>query len=80
MDQTRQTTGQIESYIDDKREDLGSNLKELEYKVRSATDWKQQFRKNPITMLGVAFAGGILLATGSRSRRCRVSSQSESTA
>lgn len=63
MDQTGQTANQIESYIEDKRSDLGSNLQELEQKVRSATDWQQYFRKNPLTMLGVAFGGGILLAT-----------------
>lgn len=63
MDQTGQTANQIENYIEDKRADLGSNLQELEQKVRAATDWQQHFRKNPLTMLGVAFGGGILLAT-----------------
>ena len=66
-----QTTHQIEAHIENTRENLGSNLHELESKVRAATDWKQQFRQRPMTMLGVAFGGGILLATmlgGSRSR------------
>ena len=58
-----QTTRQIEAHIEDTREDLGANLNELEQKVKSVTDWKQQFRSNPMTMLGVAFGGGILLAT-----------------
>jgi hypothetical protein len=67
-----QTTHQIEAHIEDTREDLGSNLHELEQKVKSVTDWKQHFRTNPMTMLGVAFGGGILLATmlgGRKNRR-----------
>ena len=44
-------------------QEIGSNLHELEHKVRSVTDWKQHFQSNPMTMLGVALCGGILLAT-----------------
>ena len=47
-----QTTHQIEAHIEDTREDLGSNLHELEQKVKSVTDWKQHFRTSPMTMLG----------------------------
>ena len=67
-----QTTHQIEAHIEDTRKDLGSNLHELERKVKSVTDWKQHFQNNPMTMLGVAFGGGILLATmlgGRKNRR-----------
>jgi hypothetical protein len=67
-----QTTHQIEAHIEDTRKDLGSNLHELERKVKSVTDWKQHFQSNPMTMLGVAFGGGILLATmlgGRKNRR-----------
>ena len=67
-----QTTHQIEAHIEDTREDLGSNLHELEQKVKSVTDWKQHFQTSPMTMLGVAFGGGILLATmlgGRKNRR-----------
>ncbi len=68
-----EATNQIENYIDTKREDLGSNIRELEQKVKSATDWRQQFEKNPMVMVGAAFGGGVLLATmlssGGRSRR-----------
>lgn len=58
-----QATSQIVAHIEDTRDDLGSNLRELEQKVKSVTDWKQHFRTNPMTLLGVAFGGGILLAT-----------------
>jgi hypothetical protein len=67
-----QTTHQIEAHIEGTRKDLGSNLHELERKVKSVTDWKQHFQSNPMTMLGVAFGGGILLATmlgGRKNRR-----------
>ena len=67
-----QATSQIEAHIEDTREDLGSNLRELEQKVKSVTDWKQHFQKSPMTLLGVAFGGGIVLATmlgGRKSRR-----------
>jgi hypothetical protein len=57
------TTNQIESFIENKREDLGSNLQELEQKVKSITDWRQQFRNNPMTMVAVAFGGGVALAS-----------------
>jgi hypothetical protein len=65
-----ETTNQIENYIESKREDLGSNLAELENKVKSITDWREQFRSNPMTMVGVAFGGGLLLASmlGGKSR------------
>ena len=67
-----ETTNQIEANIESARDNLGSNLNELERKVKSVTDWKQHFQTKPMTMLGVAFGGGILLATmmgGRRSRR-----------
>jgi hypothetical protein len=58
-----ETTDQIAAHIEDTREDLGSNLRELEQKVKSVTDWKQHFQNSPMTMVGVAFGGGILLAS-----------------
>jgi hypothetical protein len=64
-----QTTDQIERHIEHTRGALGSNLQELEHKVKSVTDWKQHFQSNPMTMLGVAFGGGILLATLSAGHR-----------
>jgi hypothetical protein len=56
------TPDQIETQIETKRGDLRSNLEELEDKVKSVTDWRQQFRSNPGLMLGLAFGGGMLLA------------------
>jgi len=64
-----QTTHEIEAHIQDTRENLGTNLDELERKVKGSTDWKQHFKTKPMTMLGVAFGGGILLATTLGGRR-----------
>jgi hypothetical protein len=58
-----QAPSQIEAHIEDTRAEPDARLHELEQKVKSVTDWKQQFKTNPMTMLGVAFGGGILLAT-----------------
>jgi hypothetical protein len=65
-----QTTNQIEAHIESTRDALGANLKELEQKVQTATDWKHHFQNNPMAMLGAAFGGGILLASmlGGRKR------------
>lgn len=69
-----QTTDQITAHIEHTRDDLGSNLQELEQKVKAVTDWKQHFQSSPMTLLGVAFGGGVLLASmlGGRSRRPRL--------
>jgi len=55
------TAARIENHIEDTREHLGQNLRELELKVRSATDWRQQYENHPAAFLGVAFGGGLLL-------------------
>ena len=66
-----QAANQIEAHIEDTRADLGDNLRELEQKVKSATDWKHHYRNNPMTMVGIAFGGGIMLAAmlGGRKHR-----------
>jgi hypothetical protein len=66
------TANQIETHIERTRDNLGSNIQELEQKVKSVTDWKHHFQNNPMTMIGVAFGGGVLLATmlgGTQRRR-----------
>ena len=74
-----ETKNQIENHIEDARENLGSNLEELERKVKSVTDWKHYYAKSPMTMIGVAFGAGVLLAAMSgkkgRPRRRFVSSR-----
>lgn len=57
-----ETASQIENHIEETREDLGSNLQELEARVRLAADWRRQFRKNPPLFLALAFGSGLLLS------------------
>ncbi len=68
-----ETASQIENHIEDRREALGLNLRELEDKVKSVTDWRRQFQSRPLVLLSLAFGGGVLLAkiagSSSRSRR-----------
>jgi hypothetical protein len=57
-----QTTDQIENEIDQTREELMSNLEELESRVKDVADWRGQFRKHPGAMVAGAAIGGMLLA------------------
>jgi len=56
-----ETADKIETYIDQEREDLGSNLRELESKVKATTDWRTHFRKHPLLSVGIAVGGGLIL-------------------
>lgn len=58
-----ESTNQIEREIAAERDNLGKNLNELEDKAKSMTDWRSHFNKNPMTMIAVAFGGGIVLAS-----------------
>jgi hypothetical protein len=71
-----QTSGQIERHIQKTRNDLGDNFTELEEKVKTAMDWRNQFEERPMTMIALAFGGGILLSAllpRRRSTRSRTS-------
>ena len=54
---------QIAKHIESARNELGSNLHELENKVRQEADWKTHFERSPMTLMGLAFGGGVLLAS-----------------
>jgi len=58
-----QTTDQIEDVIDQTRENLKTNLEELETRVKAVTDWRSQFRKRPGSMVVAALVGGALLSS-----------------
>jgi hypothetical protein len=64
-----ETPDQIETHIRETRQDLSANLNELEQKVKSVTDWRQQYQKSPGTFLAVALGGGLLLAMMTRRPR-----------
>jgi hypothetical protein len=57
-----QTGDEIEGHIRTTREELRSNLQELEGRVKSAVDWRERFRRNPALGVGLAVGGGFLLA------------------
>lgn len=57
-----QTTDQIASDIDQTRDELKSNLEELETRVKSAADWREQFDRHPGVMIAGALLGGMLLS------------------
>jgi hypothetical protein len=65
---------QIEDHIRSTQRELGSNLQELEDKVKDATNWRVQFERHPLALLGIAFAGGLLLSAGVGGRRRRAPS------
>jgi hypothetical protein len=56
-------TDQIESHIREERDELRANLGELRARVRSATDWRRQFRDNTLLGVGLAFGVGLLLGS-----------------
>ena len=41
------TAHEIESHIEHTRAALGTNIEELEQKVKSITDWEHQFQARP---------------------------------
>jgi hypothetical protein len=63
------TSDQIERHIQETRNNLGDNFNELQDKVRTAVDWRAQFEEHPMTMMALAFGGGILLSALLPSRR-----------
>ncbi|HLZ91600.1 MAG TPA: hypothetical protein VKQ28_07775 [Candidatus Acidoferrum sp.] len=53
---------QIERHIYEQRTELGENINELQQKVKTAVDWRAQFDQRPLTMMGLAFGGGVVLS------------------
>jgi hypothetical protein len=57
-----QTSDQITREIHQTRAELKSNLRELETRVKTATDWRVQFNRHPVAMVAAALVGGALLS------------------
>ena len=66
----------IEESIRSTRRQLGSNLQELEHRVKDATNWRVQFGRHPWAFIGAAFTGGVLLSVALSGRRSTSWSQS----
>jgi uncharacterized glyoxalase superfamily metalloenzyme YdcJ len=58
-----ETSDQIERHIRETRHNLSDNFSELGDKVKTAVDWRAQFGERPVTMIALAFGGGMLLST-----------------
>lgn len=54
---------EIMNQIEYQRHELGRNLEELESRVKRRADWRAQFDRNPMLMMGVALGGGLLLGS-----------------
>jgi hypothetical protein len=52
----------IEQHIQQQRDEFGENVMELKQKVRRSFDWRAQVDERPLTMVGLAFGGGVLLS------------------
>ena len=73
-----ETSEQIERHIEQKQSELGSDLNELEQRVKRAFNWRAQVDEHPMACLAVAFAGGMVLsvALSGRGRHRRASESS----
>jgi hypothetical protein len=69
-------TDRIERHLDHERQALRSNLAELEHRVRSAVDWRRQYRGNTTLFLGLACASGLLIGM-MKARRTQAPSRLE---
>ena len=57
-----ESSDRIEQEIYRKREKIGEDLDDLQSRIKRTVDWRAQVEDHPFTMLGVAFAGGLLAA------------------
>jgi hypothetical protein len=62
-------TDRVKQHLDHERRALRSNLAELEHRVRSAVDWRTQFRGNTAAFLAFACASGLLIGMMTARRR-----------
>jgi hypothetical protein len=63
-----ETSNQIEREIRVERTQLDRNLDDLQSKVEEVTNWRAQFQKRPMVMIGFAIGGGLLLGSVSGRR------------
>lgn len=73
-----ENSDQIERHIQEQRDELGDNIGELQKKAKNAVDWRNQVQHRPMAMMGIAFAGGVLLSALLPHNRQRSSSRRSS--
>src|SRR5512138_1233900 len=52
---------EIVEHIEHERRNLGRNIDELQTRIASTVDWRTQFDRHPMLMVGIAMGGGVLL-------------------
>jgi hypothetical protein len=57
-----ETLEELERHIEETRNHLDANLSELHGKLDDAVDWRVQFRKHPLPIMGVGFGLGFILS------------------
>jgi len=57
------TTDEIVTDIDRTRQELQSNIEELETRMKEITDWRSWVQRHPVPMIVAAMVGGVLLSS-----------------
>ena len=67
----KQKSSLIATEIDRMRGELQGNLDELQTIFKDAVDWRKSFQKRPLTVIALAFGGGLAVSSriGGLSRR-----------
>ena len=55
-------SNQIARHIQQERSDCRDNMIELRQKMARSVNWRVQCGERPLTMLGIAFGGGVLVS------------------
>ena len=55
-----QTPDQLRQEVEQARGRLGQDLNQLEYSVRTLTEWRTYFRRHPWAIVGTLFAVGLV--------------------
>ena len=57
-----EASDQIKQHIDFERQRFGSNIREIESRIKRSTDWRTAFEKNPWMLMGAAAAAGLIIS------------------
>ncbi len=56
-----ETPDQVREDVEQARRRLAADLNALEYRVKTVTDWRYQYRSHTWAVLGAAFVGALAL-------------------
>jgi len=57
-----QESDELKRQVDQARERLHQDLNDLEYRVKTETDWRVHYQRHPWPFLGAAFLGALLFS------------------